>query len=193
MNIAMNVPDQGSRLQRFKDATTSEHGRLDQRIMDGRPFESRERYGMFLRVQYGFHATVDSAYQDRRLNALIPDLAQRARLSDVERDLADLGIVPALLPAAPAFDLPEALGWLYVAEGSNLGGAFLFKEAAKLGLDEAFGARHLAPHPEGRGLNWRRFKADVDAIQLTGEEDARAMAGARQAFHYVHELVTSIF
>jgi hypothetical protein len=31
-------------------------------------------------------------------------------------------------------ELPAALGWLYVAEGSNLGGTILYKMAAKLGL-----------------------------------------------------------
>jgi heme oxygenase (biliverdin-IX-beta and delta-forming) len=193
MNIAIHIPDQVSRLQRLKGSTASEHDRLDKRIMDGRPFESRERYGLFLRVQHAFHARVDSAYRDPQLNALIPDLAARARFQDVAQDLADLGITPEPVAPPAVLEVPEAIGWLYVAEGSNLGGAFLFKEAARLGLDEGFGARHLAPHPEGRGLNWRRFKADVDAIDLNPDEDERAMAGAGAAFRYVHELVTSIF
>ncbi len=63
------------------------------------------------------------------------------------------------------------MGWLYVVEGSNLGAAFLLKDAAKLGLGEEFGARHLAGAPEGRGLHWRTFTAALDEIELTEEEE----------------------
>jgi heme oxygenase len=84
---------------------------------------------------------------------------------------------------------PEALGWLYVAEGSNLGAAFLLKEAAKLGLSESFGARHLADAPEGRGLHWRRFTAALDAVALSASEEARAIASANDAFARVRALV----
>jgi heme oxygenase len=189
----MQPASEPGRLQRLKVSTTAEHDRLDQRIMRARPFESRERYALFLRLQYDFHAQVDGAYHDDRLNALLPGLVERTRFHQVSQDLEDLGIRPAPLALRPLLHLPEALGWLYVAEGSNLGGALLFKEAAKLGLDETFGARHLAPHSEGRGLNWRRFKSDVDAIQLTPDEDARVVAGAQAAFRHVHGLVGSIF
>ncbi|MGG2475716.1 biliverdin-producing heme oxygenase, partial [Rhizobium sp. BR5] len=84
------------------------------------------------------------------------------------------------------FDLPEAMGWLYVVEGSNLGAAFLLKDAAKLGLTEEFGARHLAGAPEGRGLHWRTFTAALDEISLTVEEEERVVAGAEAAFRAVH-------
>ncbi|MBM7329458.1 biliverdin-producing heme oxygenase, partial [Agrobacterium sp. S2] len=88
--------------------------------------------------------------------------------------------------AETPFDLPEAMGWLYVVEGSNLGAAFLLKDAAKLGLDEEFGARHLAGAPEGRGLHWRTFTAALDEISLTVEEEERVVAGAEEAFRAVH-------
>lgn len=97
---------------------------------------------------------------------------------------------PAL---ASGSDLPTALGWLYVAEGSNLGAAFLLKEAAKLGLSEAFGARHLAAAPEGRGLQWRTFTAALDALELSDDEEGRVVAGAEAAFRRVRGLVKDAF
>ena len=72
------------------------------------------------------------------------------------------------------------MGWLYVVEGSNLGAAFLLKDAAKLGLGEEFGARHLAGAPEGRGLHWRTFTAALDEIELTEEEERRVVSGAQK-------------
>lgn len=74
------------------------------------------------------------------------------------------------------------LGWPYVAEGSNLGAAFLLKEAAKLGLSETFGARNLTGAPEGRGLNWRIFIAALDALEVLPVEDECVVAGAKFAF-----------
>jgi heme oxygenase (biliverdin-IX-beta and delta-forming) len=189
MSIQTDELRRPGRVSRMKAETGEEHDRLDRRIMDGRPFESRERYGLFLKVQHGFHTAVDAAYRDPRLNALLPHLLERARLHEVEQDLADLGLRPDPSRADRALEPPEALGWLYVAEGSNLGAAFLLKEAAKLGLSAEFGARHLAPHADGRGLSWRRFTADMDAVQLTSDEDARALEGARAAFRHVHQLV----
>ncbi|MET0314645.1 MAG: biliverdin-producing heme oxygenase [Hansschlegelia sp.] len=191
MTIAMTAESE-SRLARLRLTTAAEHDRLDKRILAGRPFESRERYGLFLRVQHGFHSRVDGAYRDPALNALIPELAARSRLAEVVQDFADLGMAPDKSPAPPALALPEALGWLYVSEGSNLGAAFLLKEAAKLGLSAEFGARHLAPHPDGRGLNWRRFKTAVDAIVLSLNDEGRVDDGAQAAFRHVRELVDNI-
>jgi heme oxygenase (biliverdin-IX-beta and delta-forming) len=187
------------RAKRLKERTHATHERLDQAIMQHEPFASRDRYGLFVTVQHAFHRDIDALYRDQPLADLVPDLAGRRRLGRIEQDLADLGIAapaadaPAVFrPDAPA-DLPAALGWLYVAEGSNLGAAFLLKEAAKLGLSETFGARHLAGAPEGRGLHWRTFVAALDAIRLTDADETRVVAGAETAFRRVHKLVTDMF
>ena len=148
----------------LKQATHTAHERLDVRIMAADPFASRERYARFVQVQFLFHREIDALYHcDVGLSALLPDFAERRRLGLIEQDLRDLGVAAPALDRAPAFaldiaiEVPTALGWLYVAEGSNLGAAFLLKEAAKLGLSESFGARHLAAAPEGRGLHWKAF------------------------------------
>ena len=86
-----------------------------------------------------------------------------------------------------------ALGWLYVAEGSNLGAAFLLKEAIKLGLNDGFGVRHLAAAPEGRGLHWKTFTAALDTVALTPEEEQRVVAGAKAAFARVQHAVDYSF
>ncbi|WP_156381966.1 MULTISPECIES: biliverdin-producing heme oxygenase [unclassified Aureimonas] len=182
------------RSKRLKTTTSGTHLRLDERIMAARPFESRERYAAFAATQYLFHRDIDALYLDRSLQAIVPDLAGRRRLSSIAADLADLGFplpesAPYFAPAS-APDLPTALGWLYVAEGSNLGAAFLLKFAAKLGLSEAFGARHLAGAPEGRARHWRQFTGALDAVNMTPSEEARLAKGAHQAFIRVHNLVT---
>lgn len=181
-----------SRARRLKAATGAAHERLDKRIMAARPFASRANYGRFLAVQHAFHSDLAPLYADARLAGFISDLAARERLQAIGADLTDLGLpVPSADPgqAPDPADLPEALGWLYVAEGSNLGAAFLLKMAAALDLGDGFGARHLAGAPEGRAQHWRAFTAALDAVVLSESEESRAVAGAEAAFGRVRELV----
>lgn len=185
--------------KRLKAGTEATHDRLDKSIMAGRPFADRERYGRFLEVQYRFHRDIDGLYQRQELAQRLPDLDGRRRLAQIAADRADLGLPALADPPPPAFtadsepDLATALGWLYVAEGSNLGAAFLFKAAAKLGLDENLGARHLAGHPDGRAAHWRQFTAALDAAGLDEAGEARAIAGAQAAFSRVQAYVDAAF
>lgn len=181
---------------RLKSGSRTVHERLDSRIMGERPFESRQRYGLFVLTQYDFHALVSPLYQHADLACVLPDLRGRDRLAAVEQDLRDLELaVPGRPPAQSDFliDVPNALGWLYVAEGSNLGAAFLLKAAQKLDLSENFGARHLAAAPEGRGLHWKTFTGALDGMDLSAEEEARVIAGANDAFAKVLSFVEQRF
>lgn len=188
-----------SRAKRLKQATHDTHDRLDKSIMANNPFASRESYALFVKAQHKFHREIDALYSNPVLDKLLPDLAGRRRLSQIEQDLADLNMSALPAEKPPVFakgaeaDLPTALGWLYVAEGSNLGAAFLIKEAKKLGLSEELGARHLAGAPEGRGLHWKTFTAALDAVNLNAEEEERVIAGAHDAFACVQSGVNETF
>lgn len=175
-----------SHARRFKQLTQAAHAALDQRIQDFEPFASRERYAAFLRVQLDFHRDVDALFGHAALERLLPGLGQRRRLPMVEQDRHDLGHAPGAPTSAPLFgaevDPATALGWLYVEQGSQLGAAILYRMAAALGLDSGFGARHLAPHAEGRALNWRQFCLQLDAVPLDAAGRRRADAGALAAF-----------
>jgi heme oxygenase len=181
-----------TRSQRLKAASHDTHERLDARIMRSQPFASVEHFRRFVQVQLRFHHDVAPLYQRTDLAALLPDLAERQRLDQIRQDLIDLQ-APAHdesgfgAPALPMeADLATALGWCYVVEGSNLGGAMLFKLAAKLGLNEHHGARHLAGHPDGRLRHWRGFTGMLDALSLDEAAEQALVAGARAAFERVH-------
>lgn len=182
------------RAKRLKAATSETHDQLDKRIMAGDPFAALENYGRFLAVQYQFHRDIEALYGDAGLSALVPDLAARRRFDQIGQDIADLkqSLPDTIEPpffSVTSIDLPTALGWLYVAEGSNLGAAFLFKMARALGLDENHGARHLAGHPDGRARHWRSFTAALDLASLDEAEEKRVIEGANTAFRRVHALV----
>jgi heme oxygenase len=185
-----------SRAKRLKVLTHDTHEGVDRSIMSAASSANLERYARFLTVQYFFHRDIEALYDIAALQTLLPDLAARQRLPLVLADLADLGLdVPEAdtppLFAGAAVDVPTALGWLYVAEGSNMGAAILRKEAAKIGLSDSHGARHLAPAQEGPAPHWRAFTAALDAVVLDAGEEERAGQGANAAFARVQSLVDS--
>ena len=185
------------RSKRLKAMTHEIHDRLDKSIMEASSFDSLEGYGRFAGVQWTFHRDIDALYDDAALIALLPGLPERRRMALIAGDLADLGLAtppaetPPAFPQGQAADVATALGWLYVAEGSNLGAALLRKEAARLGLSDSHGARHLAPSGGGPAAHWRVFTAALDAAVLTPEEEDRAVAGARAAFARVQALANA--
>lgn len=180
-----------TRAKRLKALTHGTHDALDNRLSSFHPFENRQHYSAFLLMQYHFHRDVDALFDHPELNQLLPGLQQRRRLAQVTQDLLDLGVSIPNDVQAPVFeaggdiDIASALGWLYTEEGSNLGAAFLYKLAAKLELDGNFGARHLAPHPDGRAPNWHAFLEQFNAITLDDAAEARVDAGAHAAFTQV--------
>ena len=185
---------EASRAKRLRALTQDVHERLDSTITLAPVLTTIEGYGRFVSMQYLFHRDIDPLYRDGRLQMLIPDLAGRRRLPLLERDLADLRPAEPSEREAPLFrrdapvDVGTALGWLYVAEGSNLGASLLRREVAKIGMSDTHGARHLAPAPEGPAAHWRSFTESLNAAPLTGEEDAGAAAGALAAFAHVQAL-----
>lgn len=192
--ISAPPPNDESRAKRLKALTHEAHDDVDRSIMSAASFASLDRYGRFLAVQYLFHRDIDALYGEARLQELLPGLAERRRLGLIAADLGDLGAEAPETDETPAFvagavDVPAALGWLYVAEGSNMGAALLRKEVAKLGLSDGHGGRHLAPAPEGPAAHWRAFTAALDAAELTVEEETRVVAGANAAFARVQFLV----
>ncbi|WP_289140585.1 biliverdin-producing heme oxygenase [uncultured Pseudomonas sp.] len=172
------------RSQRLNQITHEPHTKLDALVKAHAPFETQANFARFVVAQYLFQSELVALYNDPELIKLVPDLAERCRADAAKLDLADLDTeVPA--PVAGAVQNPskaQALGWLFVSEGSKLGAAFLIKRAVGLGLSETFGARHLGEPAGGRAEGWKRFTRTLDSLELSAEEEAAAEKGAVDAF-----------
>ena len=172
------------RSQRLNQITNEPHTKLDALVKAHAPFETQANFARFVVAQYLFQSELVALYNDPELIKLVPDLAERCRAEAAKLDLADLETeVPA--PVAGAVQNPskaQALGWLFVSEGSKLGAAFLIKRAVGLGLSETFGARHLGEPAGGRAEGWKSFTRTLDGLELSAEEEAAAEKGAVDAF-----------
>ncbi|CAI8992614.1 Heme oxygenase PigA [Pseudomonas sp. IT-P12] len=173
------------RSQRLNQITHEPHSKLDALVKAHAPFETQTNFARFVVAQYLFQSELVALYNDPELVALVGDLPARCRAEAAKADLADLDTeVPA--PVAGAVNNPskaEALGWLFVSEGSKLGAAFLIKRAMGLGLSETFGARHLGEPAGGRAQGWKTFVKTLDELELTADEEAEMDKGAIDAFN----------
>ncbi|MBX8474724.1 biliverdin-producing heme oxygenase [Pseudomonas cichorii] len=172
------------RSQRLNQITHAPHEQLDKAVKAHAPFETLESYKRFVVAQYLFQAELQSLYNDPALIQIITDLPARCRAEQARADLADLNTdIPR--PVAGAVQNParaEALGWLFVSEGSKLGAAFLIKRAVALNLNESFGARHLGEPAGGRAEGWKTFIRTLDGLAFSAEEEAQLDRGAIAAF-----------
>lgn len=180
---------------KLKEQTRTVHDSVDNLVMSVKPFDSKENYINFLKLQSVFHRIVNDIYKDTTLNQAINDLAQMARYDAVLADLADLGQANyQFTEPLPKPTGNQAIGWLYCAEGSNIGAAFLFKDTKeKLGFDEKFAARHLDAHPDGRGKHWKAFREHLNNLNLDENAQNEAIAGAIDAFEFYKATLHQIF
>ncbi|ENO6552595.1 biliverdin-producing heme oxygenase [Acinetobacter baumannii] len=171
---------------RLKQETAAEHERMHQLMSEAKVLSSKEKYAQFTLSQYYFQLEIEHLFEKEGVAGLIPDLDIRGRSKQALADLNDLGIQPnGQQLQSENVQLPEALGWIYVSEGSTLGAAFLFKEAQKhLGFSETFAARNLAAYPEGRAKVWKRFVQVLDETGFDQTQQDRVVQGALDAFGY---------
>lgn len=193
--VTLTTPESVTRSARLTATTDALHQHLHALVAQAAPFEDRERYGRFVVVQYQFQAEIEPLYGRASLQALIPDLGLRSRRAAAAADLGDLGLALPEVPASDtaAIDDHQALGWLFVSEGSTLGAAILLKRVQALGLTEACGARYLAPAPQGRARWWRQFVDVLDGLSLTAAQDAQVTFGADAAFRRFAERIGQNF
>ncbi|WP_397449644.1 biliverdin-producing heme oxygenase [Pseudomonas sp. NA-150] len=183
------------RSQRLNQVTNAPHEQLDKAVKANAPFETLESYARFVVAQFGFQNELKALYTDPELINIIPDLAERCRAEQAKADLADLNTaLPA--PVTGALQNPgtaEALGWLFVSEGSKLGAAFLIKRAAALNLSDSFGARHLGEPAGGRAEGWKNFVRTLDGLVFSAEEEAQIEQGAIAAFERFNVLLQQAY
>jgi heme oxygenase len=169
----------------LRTATGTQHARLDAGLdAVGRFSDPGQRLGLCARYA-AFHVPADAV--------LAPWLSEVSGLELDSRSRAPLLARFAGEQALPAFPAPasraEALGMLYVLEGSTLGGRFIVGALAARGVvepDLAF----LDPYGKETGARWRAFLV-VLAREIGDEERLieDACRGAVRTFDHAERIL----
>ncbi|MBF7686764.1 biliverdin-producing heme oxygenase [Acinetobacter rathckeae] len=190
MNTCVNPTEIPSLSSRLKEETNAEHERMHQLMKEADVFSNLQQYTKFTHAQYVFQQQIEHLYTDEKVQQHVPDLDIRGRADATYQDLVDLNATPQQTLPLQEMSYLQALGWIYVSEGSTLGAAFLFKQAQKkLNLSETFGARNLAAYPEGRMVVWRRFQAALNDAQFSQVQQNEVIQGALNGFDYFGNLL----
>ena len=148
-----------------------------------------QKYAEYLLVMEGIVKDVETKVYPVISN-FISDIDQRKKLSSIQDDLKVLGF--SVLNENTAFDadfeIPFALGIVYVMEGSTLGGRVILKNIEKqLGFNADNGAKYFSGYKENTGSLWKSFLFDM--VQYEQEHDCgdAIIEGANFAFGIIHK------
>lgn len=156
----------------LKAATAVDHEELDA-LFSGFDLSERAGYAGFLTAQAGVFPAVETSLDRAGVHALVDDWPRRRRSQALLSDLGALGCPTPTAASTFLFSSPaEALGGLYVLEGSRLGGAMLVRQIAD-GLPKSFLSA-------GNPAAWRAFVELMDK-RLSSPSDLEAAARAAQA------------
>jgi heme oxygenase (biliverdin-IX-beta and delta-forming) len=178
-------------MQRLREETRAAHDAIESDLEAARAYASLDRYRVLVTRFFGFYA----AWEPQVASALADEdfFAPRRKLHLLERDLACLGYdadavraLPRCRDLPPLPGLPEALGSLYVLEGSTLGGQVIAHRLERsLGLADGRGYAFFRSYGREVAAMWRAFGERLALLpDAAGEASARS---AQLTFARLHE------
>ncbi|MFP2958601.1 biliverdin-producing heme oxygenase [Myxococcus sp. 1LA] len=181
-------------MQRLKSETRPHHERTEAqvRLMDADLTPTA--YRRHLEALFGFYVPLEARLAELGLDAMTGlSVHSRWKVPLLVEDLHALGHDDASLARLPLCaelpslaGVPDALGCLYVLEGSTLGGQLILRhlrrhfDGTPLGTFSFFRA-----YGDDVGPQWRAFGEAVNLASVTSSDvafDARAVKGAQDTF-----------
>lgn len=172
----------------LRTGTADQHQALEDALDLLDPALSRPHLGHVLHRMHGFWRTAESGL-DRWAAAFPADAEavgwpRRRRAGLFAGDLDTLGVAAVdAVPVLPApRDTDEALGRLYVLEGSTLGGAFIDRHLAGLPAFAGVRLHAFSPYGADTGAMWAAFRTVTRAHAHHGGNPAAMVRAARETF-----------
>jgi heme oxygenase len=119
---------------------------------------------------------------------IITDLHARKRSGLIENDLISTGFSKSQVEAVSVYKFAfsstaEALGAMYVLEGSNLGGRILYKHIHKsLGLTADNGCSYFWGYGENTSMMWKTFISQFSQFAIQTGQAVQIINGAVETF-----------
>jgi heme oxygenase (biliverdin-IX-beta and delta-forming) len=175
-------------LRLLRTGTAAEHEDVERTLDLLDPSLTRHRLAQVLDAMHGFWRAAEAGLDDWAARCPADaegiDWSRRRRASLFASDLQALGVPPSgaapLLPAVPGTD--EALGRMYVLEGSTLGGVFIDRHLAALPGLAGVTVRSFSPYGSETGAMWAAFRRTTRARVSAGGDAAVVLASARTTF-----------
>lgn len=178
-------------LRLLRTGTAAEHEDVERTLDLLDPALGRDRLAHVLDLMHGFWCAAEAGLE--AWAAACPDDAERLRWSRRRRtalfagDLGTLGATPsAAAPRLPPVGgTDEALGRMYVLEGSTLGGVFIDRHLSGLPELAEVTLRAFSPYGSETGAMWASFRRETRARVADGGDPGTVLAAARTTFGHL--------
>lgn len=179
-------------LQSLRAATSEIHTSIETEAdVERRLRDLAERPAMVARF-HGLHSAVEEAIAPWRAQFEADGYDPDRRSPLITKGLEALGAeAPAGETVAALRTYGEAIGWVYVAEGSMLGGRVMRRSMVRDDIPLT-GLEFLDPWGDETGSRWRAFMIAMDSASASGravQEDI--LKGGRDAFDLAFRLLVA--
>jgi heme oxygenase len=154
----------------LKEKTAPLHRALEENAGIWDCLSSRARYGDLLVRFWGIYSAAEGQLAAlEELPRWLPDLSRRWKRSALELDLNHLGIAPESWSICTGITeirtVAAGFGWLYVLEGSTLGGQLIKRRVQdRLGLGAENGCQFFSSYGAEVGPMWRSFGQSLESF-----------------------------
>ena len=168
---------------RLRNATAATHERMHAlkpfRDLHDRVLALADYRRLIAGTQYFHSAACDTV----RAAGIAAHASSARRLGLLALDLDYLNV--AVIPSGrrQCASVPAALGWLYVAEGSMLGGKVIARQLDYLFGRSSDGRRFFSGTPEDAS-SWRLLCRHLDGLDADEDEVEQMIAGAEAGFAF---------
>lgn len=184
------VPTEITFLDKLRNKTSESHKNLEaipisKIVVD--PSISTEDYALYLSLMHDVVSDYEKVIYPIVENVIL-DISERKKADLILQDLKSIGEEKQkghafLKNHDQKYNLPFALGMLYVLEGSTLGGRFILKNIQEnLGLNEEKGVSYFSGYGNKTGSYWKNFLAFFTAYEAQNNAEEEIIAGADFAF-----------
>jgi heme oxygenase len=147
--------------EQLKESTQPSHQELEKKMVSLiKKINNRQDYVKFLKLMYGYYSALE-----KRVQEYVSDMEIEKRRK-AERLLEDISYFESTITTDMCNELPpitshaEALGAMYVMEGSTMGGKIIAKMIkGQAGIDGPSGFSFFNGYGEDTGRMWEEFKA----------------------------------
>lgn len=177
-------------LSALRRATAAVHSTLEDEAHIETRLADVETRPQMVGAFYSFHAALEAGAHPP-ISALARSFAPRPRAAILAVDLAELGqaVERPALRLEPPSSTGVALGWVYVAEGSMLGGRIIRRRLAAAGSDLR-GLAFLDPYGDQTGERWRAFLTLLEQTCAEGTATIeQVVQGGMEAFAFADAML----
>lgn len=170
--------------EQIKSATKSGHQELEKTvILKLKAIRSNQDYADVLKYFYTYFTVLESQLEQFIPAALRPYYTLRRDASYIERDIIELGGSIENLPTSysPAINnFNQAIGALYVLEGSIMGGPYIVKMLQQYGMNLGF--NFFQGYGDASQEKWQEFTRLINTEITSPEAIEEAIEAAKDTF-----------